>query len=297
MPARRGWSYCVACGKSLPASGEIAEMLPGTKGPVDGLYMGRDPGLYYPTEPTSAPRSTSRSTGCLVALLVVGGLVVALGALAPTAPKPVVLQAMTAVEPPRAPPPPSALAEPDAVARVIPAVVHVQVPHGVGTGVVVTPDGYILTNEHVVGQARSAEVRLQDGRTVTAAVERVDAKADLAVLRAPLSSAVAAQLADVRSLRLGEPLLAIGYALNQRGDPSVTRGVFSALRDVRGFEHVQTDAAINGGNSGGPLISYRGEVVGILRFSLEPRVGAAPIQGINFAVSAREVRRFLQWSS
>ncbi len=157
--------------------------------------------------------------------------------------------------------------------RVIPSVVHIANSQGIGTGVIVRSDGVVITNAHVVGNDRTVQVRLQDGRTVDGTVKRKGSGLDLAQVRLSATGLPAASLADAYRLKLGEPLIAIGYALDQRGDPSVTKGVFSAIRQIAGVEHVQTDTPLNHGNSGGPLISLKGEVVGINTFRRETDQG------------------------
>lgn len=187
---------------------------------------------------------------------------------------------------------PRALSEQEAVARVLPAVVRVVAPGGSGSGVIVDSDGLVVTNEHVVERTRSVEVRLRDGRSLRATVVQRDAEADLATLRLEESGLPTAPLGDADRLALGEPLMAIGYALGFRGDPSITRGVFSGLRTGPRAEYVQTDAAINPGNSGGPLVSLRGEVVGINSFGIRG-TQRQPVEGVNFAISSNSVREFL----
>lgn len=187
---------------------------------------------------------------------------------------------------------PRVLSEQEAVARVLPAVVRVIARGGSGSGVIVDAEGLVVTNEHVVGRASSVEVRLRDGRSMRATVVQRNAEADLATLRLEESGLPTAPLGDVDHLALGEPLLAIGYALGLRGDPSITRGVFSGLRTGPRVDYVQTDAAMNPGNSGGPLISLRGEVVGINTFGIA-RARGQLVEGVNFAISVNAVKDLL----
>jgi S1-C subfamily serine protease len=175
------------------------------------------------------------------------------------------------------------------VERVSPSVVNVRRGRSGGSGVIVAPDGYALTNAHVVDGAREVAVTLHSGAELTAAVVGIDSATDLAVIRILTSGLPAAELAETESLRVGQLVIAIGDPLGFHS--TVTTGVVSALgrslsaRDGRVIENViQTDAALNPGNSGGPLVDTHAKVVGI-NTAIIPTA-----QGICFAIPAATAR-------
>jgi len=163
---------------------------------------------------------------------------------------------------------------------------------GLGSGVIVSPEGYLLTNHHVVEDATEIEVQLADGRQTRARVVGSDSETDIAVLKIDLDNLPAITLGNVRALRVGDAVLAIGNPFNV--GQTVTAGIVSALdRTQTGsspFQNfIQTDAAINPGNSGGALVDDQGHLVGI-NTAIFSRTGGS--LGIGFAVpvdTAREV--------
>jgi serine protease Do len=155
---------------------------------------------------------------------------------------------------------------------------------GQGTGVIVSSEGHILTNNHVVDGAEEVVVQLHDDREFKASVVGVDPKTDLAVLRIEAGDLVAARLGDSDALKIGEWVVAAGNPFGLSS--SISAGIVSAkgrsnVRIAEYEDFIQTDAAINPGNSGGPLVNLRGEVVGI-NTAIYTRSGG--YMGIGFAI-------------
>ena len=169
-------------------------------------------------------------------------------------------------------------------------------PNGVATGIILTPEGHVLTNYHVVEIGQDITVTLNDGSNHEAEVIGQDPVTDLAVIKiVDVEGLEPARLGDSSTLLVGEDVIAIGHAMGIPGAPTVSKGVVSALERSVDTTHnttiidlIQTDASINPGNSGGPLVNSRAEVIGINTVVVS--VG----QGIGFAINvndAKEVAR------
>jgi serine protease Do len=162
------------------------------------------------------------------------------------------------------------------------------VPRGVGSGFILSADGYVMTNAHVVDGADEVTVRLTDKREFKAKVIGADKRTDVAVLKIEATGLPTVRIGDVGRLRVGEWVIAIGSPFDL--DNTVTAGIVSAkARDTGDLvPFIQTDVAINPGNSGGPLINMRGEVVGV-NSQIYSRSGG--YMGISFAIPIDEASR------
>ena len=165
---------------------------------------------------------------------------------------------------------------------------------GVGSGVIFRKDGYIVTNNHVVGNNKTVNVSLADGRTFEGTVVGTDARTDLAVVKITADNLTVAALGDSDTLQVGEPAIAIGNPLGLEFQGTVTAGVISSLnRTIVGegvpMELIQTDAAINPGNSGGALVDADGEVIGIN----SAKIAKEGVEGLGFAIPINTARPVL----
>jgi S1-C subfamily serine protease len=170
----------------------------------------------------------------------------------------------------------------------------------VGTGVIINSNGELLTNAHVVEGAKTVQVRLMnETEPVKGTVLASDPQNDLALVKINATGLTAAVFADSKKVRLGDPVVAIGYALNLDGGPSVTSGIVSAIgrtitTDSGALDRlIQTDAAISSGNSGGPLVNDKAHVVGINTAVARGDMGTAANNN-GFAISTEEVLRVVE---
>ena len=168
-----------------------------------------------------------------------------------------------------------------------------QFQHGIGSGVIISPDGYIITNNHVVEGATDIKVTLSDRRILTAKLVGTDPLTDLAVIKIEGNNFPNIPIGDSSKLRPGQTVFAFGNPFGFRF--TVTRGIVSALNRPNPYsddprkpgQFIQTDAAINQGNSGGPLVDSRGEVIGINTFLISP---SGTFSGMGFAIPTQIVQ-------
>jgi serine protease Do len=168
-----------------------------------------------------------------------------------------------------------------------------QIEHGIGSGVLISPDGYIVTNNHVVDGAVEMRVTMSDRRVLSAKLIGVDPLTDLAVIKVNGSNLPNVPWGDSKALHPGQTVLAFGNPFGLRF--TVTRGIVSALNRAnpdpedrrKPGEYIQTDAAINQGNSGGALVNAHGELVGINTFLISP---SGTFSGMGFAIPSQVVR-------
>jgi putative serine protease PepD len=273
-----------------------------------------------PTGPTRKPSRIRKSTVTVaaVATLFAGAVGGTVGALVADHESPSSATAAAAAAQPVSANAPTDLSS--VIAKVLPSVVQVNMSagneQGIGSGVILSADGKILTNNHVVSGADSLTVTLSDGRTVDATVVRSDPSSDLALIQAQgVSGLTPATIGDSSAVKIGDEVIAIGSPGGLRG--TVTTGIVSALdREVTvageqqgqqspfsrnasnstvTYHAIQTDAAINQGNSGGPLFNAAGQVIGINSAIYSPISGpdgSAGSVGIGFSIpidQAKEV--------
>ena len=176
------------------------------------------------------------------------------------------------------------------VSRISPAVAHIVGENGAGTGIVIDSRGYILTNSHVVEGENDFIVRLPDREEVIAEIEYQDPSLDIAIIKCPGNGYPYVPLGSIEELSLGDDVVAIGFPLGSLlGDSaSTSKGIISAFRNIEGIEYIQTDAPVNPGSSGGPLVNTYGEIIGIVSW------GIAETEGMNFAIEVNSIKTHLE---
>lgn len=167
-----------------------------------------------------------------------------------------------------------------------------------GTGVILTQDGYLVTNAHVINGASAITVQLTDGRSLSAQLVGMDEVSDLAVLRVDATDLSPATFGDSSSLRVGDTVVAIGDPLGVKFRGTYTDGIVSGIdRDVdmggRVMTLIQTNAALNSGNSGGPLINCYGQVIGINTMKIGAFTDEAGVEGLGFAIPSTLVQEIV----
>ena len=181
------------------------------------------------------------------------------------------------------------LTVPQIIAKARPSVVAISTVSGwstgTGSGVIMTEDGTIMTNAHVVSGAQSITVRVMDGTEYEATLLGMDEKTDLAVIKIDATGLTPAEFGDSSSIVQGEIAVAIGNPLGLAFEGSVTQGIISAVSreievDGRTMTYIQTDAAINPGNSGGALVNGSGQVIGVNSV----KVSSSDVEGLGFAI-------------
>ena len=186
------------------------------------------------------------------------------------------------------------------IERSLDDVVTIKTPNGSGSGFLITSEGHVVTNYHVIADSSDINVLFKDGRNFHADIISIVKYKDLALLKINISGAKHFLLGDINKVHIGDSVYALGSP-GGGGDvilvDTVTKGVVSAIRMMEApynanekIQFVQTDAAINPGNSGGPLINEKGEVVGVN----SQKYSRAGIEGLNFAISVEEVKKSFQ---
>lgn len=241
------------------------------------IYMTRSP-VTPPPPPTAAPRAAASPSGIPVSAEP------AATAAAPTTALPAVETAA-----PPVPLTPSAASFEDIVGAAAAAVVSIETSAGRGSGFFVSPE-LVITNAHVVESNYSVALRLSDGTSVPARVLRSSPEVDIAIVRVndPRPAQATMVMGSVNTARPGQEVIAIGSALGMLQN-TVTRGIVSAVRNAGGVILIQTDAAINRGNSGGPLIDRSGRVIGITTLKM-----ASNSESLGFAVAIDHARPLLE---
>ncbi len=181
-----------------------------------------------------------------------------------------------------------------AISKITPSVVRIVTQSEVGSGVIISNSGYILTNNHVVQDTLAVTVNLANGDQYTGTVTSRDEIRDIALIKIIASNLPAAVLGNSANLLIGEKVISMSYPLSLSGSITATEGMVSAFftKKDTNTHNIQTDAAMNPGSSGGPLINLMGEVVGINSWIVKISSGTS-IQGANFALAINDVNDVL----
>ena len=177
----------------------------------------------------------------------------------------------------------------DVLATTQPSIVRILTPNGSGTGFIVAENGLVITNRHVVEGNRNVIVRLYTGEQYEGAVTQLHASLDLAYVEIQSNQTFAAlAIGDSSDVSVGQTVIAIGYPLaDDLGlDPTISKGIISAMRD----DYLQTDASLNPGNSGGPLLTEDGKVIGLISARAEETKTGRAVTGIGFAIPINDVK-------
>ncbi|MCU0318705.1 MAG: trypsin-like peptidase domain-containing protein [Flavobacteriales bacterium] len=178
------------------------------------------------------------------------------------------------------------------LAELIKGVVTVDMEKGHGSGFIISNDGYIITNEHVVNGESLVKVKFSQGFTLDATVVKVNKDFDVALLKVTASDLPSMAIGNDGQLMLGEEIFAIGTPLDTELGQSVSRGVLSGKREIEGRAYLQTDVSINPGNSGGPLIDETGAVVGVATL----KISGKGLEGLGFGVPISQALEMLNIS-
>lgn len=177
----------------------------------------------------------------------------------------------------------------DMLAALVKAVVTISTDKGHGSGFMISNDGYLVTNAHVVENETALKVKFEQGFTLDAQVVKVNKDIDLALLKVPATDLPALKIGKDAELMLGEELFAIGTPLDANLGQSVSRGVLSGKREIEGRTFLQTDVTINPGNSGGPFLDETGAVVGMATM----KISGKGLEGLGFGVPISVVMEML----
>jgi S1-C subfamily serine protease len=175
------------------------------------------------------------------------------------------------------------------LSELIKGVVTVDMEKGHGSGFIISNDGYIITNEHVVSGESLVKVKFSQGFALDATVVKVNKDFDVALLKVTASDLPAMAIGNDGQLMLGEEIFAIGTPLDTELGQSVTRGVLSGKREIEGRAYLQTDVSINPGNSGGPLIDETGAVIGVATL----KISGKGLEGLGFGVPISQALEML----